>query len=507
MIIERKTLEKVVVIKVNDVYLKILCEPSLEREISDRFCFKAKNFQFSPKHKKGHWDGSIRLFSLRTKQLYIGLLPQLIDYLKENGSYEITVPRIVDHPKLTLEQLEGFIKTLNIPAKFANRDYQLDALLRAINSDRMVLLCPTSSGKSLIIYILMRFYNAKGLVIVPTTNLVRQMYTDFEEYGFDSAKHIKQIMAGENKILDKKYTISTWQSIQDTDARWFEPFRFVVVDECHLAEAKKLTGIMENCVNARYRFGTTGTLSDLDSSKTAHMALEGLFGEIYQPIKTHELIKQGYSSPLDVKVLILSYPPASRIIHRDYQEEVAWLTEHDTRNRYIANLTVSLKGNTLVLFNYIEHGKLLYELIQKRAADKQKSEFWNVQSEGRKIYLIYSKVESLDREKIREIVNKEKDAIIVASFGTMSLGVNIVNLHNVIIGSIVKSSNRLLQSIGRGLRLGENKTHCTVYDFADDLSYFKSDELKLNYSLQHLAERRQVYIREKFPFKILKIDI
>lgn len=487
-------MEKVTIKKINDVYVKVDCEDYLAHEISDYFRFMAKNFQHQPKFKKGHWDGTIRLFDLRSNRIYSGLLPQLIEFIKKQGSYEISVPRLINHPKLTADQLKQFIKTLNIPEKYSNRDYQLDAVLRAINSDRMVLLCPTSSGKSLMIYILMRFYNTKSMIVVPTINLVGQMASDFQEYGYDSPNNIKKILAGEDKILDKKITISTWQSIQDIEEKWFHSFRFVVVDECHLAEAKKLIGIMENCVNAPYRFGTTGTLSDLDNAKIAHMPLQGLFGAIYQPIKTYELIEQGYSSPVDIKILVFNYP-AEDHIERDYHQEVTWLTEHDRRNEYIAQLSMSIKGNTLVLFNYIEHGKVLYELICKKAA------------QGRKVYLIYSKVESEDREAIRRIVNSEKDAIIVASFGTMSLGVNIVNLHNIIIASLVKSSNRLLQSIGRGLRKGEYKTHCDVYDIADNLSYYKGDELKLNYSLDHMGKRRQVYIKEQFPFKFFKVDL
>ncbi len=168
------------------------------------------------------------------------------------------------------------------------------------------------------------------------------------------------------------------------------------------------------------------------------------------------------------------------------------LVTHPKRNRFIRNLALNCKGNTLVLFQYVEkHGKILYEMIQEAA------------HENRKIFFIHGGTDTEDRESIRAIVENETDAIIVASFGTFSAGVNIRNLHNVIFASPTKSRIRNLQSIGRGLRVSDTKSTCNLYDIGDDLSWKKSK----NYTLNHLIERVKIYSEESFDFKLVKVPL
>ena len=175
-----------------------------------------------------------------------------------------------------------------------------------------------------------------------------------------------------------------------------------------------------------------------------------------------------------------------------YQDEIDYLVSSKSRNNFIKNLTLKLKGNTLVLFQLVEkHGKDLHKLIEDKAEN------------NRKVFYIYGGVETEEREKARAIVEKENDAIIVASYGTFSTGINIKNLHNIIFASPSKSRIRNLQSIGRGLRLGDNKVNATLYDIADDLQY-KSKE---NFTLKHFQERINIYTEEEFDYEIHNINL
>jgi hypothetical protein len=173
-----------------------------------------------------------------------------------------------------------------------------------------------------------------------------------------------------------------------------------------------------------------------------------------------------------------------------YHDEVDWIVSNPSRNKFLRNLTLSLDGNTLLLFQFVDkHGKLLYDMIRSKAPD-------------RKVFFIHGGVDADEREAVRRIVEKESDAVIVASYGTFSTGVNIRNLHNVVFTSPTKSRIRTLQSIGRGLRLSETKDSVTVYDIGDDLRHGD----RTNYTLQHLTERMEIYNSEDFEYKIYTVN-
>jgi len=178
---------------------------------------------------------------------------------------------------------------------------------------------------------------------------------------------------------------------------------------------------------------------------------------------------------------------------KTYQEEIQYLISSEARNKFIKNLAVSLGKNTLVLYQMVDkHGKILYNMIK------------NTKNIGnRKVFFVHGGVDTDEREEIRRIMEIENDAIIVASFGTFSTGINIRNLHNIIFAMPTKSSIRTLQSIGRGLRKSETKSSAVLFDIADDLRSGK----KLNYTLSHFEERIRIYSEEKFKFKIYKISL
>jgi superfamily II DNA or RNA helicase len=490
------------VIKKNEVYAKVECERYILQEMSDFFTFFVPGHQFTPKFKNKIWDGKIRLLDLRTNQIYLGLYEYIKEFAKSR-EYEIEFEGIGIEDEFSMYHAKKFMSSLRLQSNgraIEARDYQLDALCHAMQARRSLLLSPTASGKSLIIYMLVRqfmdYQNLKGLIIVPTTSLVEQLYSDFADYssenGFTCDTKVHKVYQGRDKISDKPLIISTWQSLYQLPPEYFEQFDYIIGDEAHLFKAQSLTTILTSCVNTKYRIGLTGTL---DGSKTHKLVLEGLFGPVKKVITTKELIDNKQLATFDIKCLILKHTEENcqLVKSKTYQEEIEYLITNEARNKFIKNLAVSMNKNTLVLFQMVEkHGKILYNMI--RETEK---------IGDRKVFFVHGGTETEDRESIRKIMEIENDAIVVASFGTYSTGINIRNLHNIIFASPSKSRVRNLQSIGRGLRKMDGKEIATLYDIADDLRVGKH----INSTLQHFIERVKIYNEEKFPFKTYNIGL
>ena len=475
--------------KFNEVYLRIKCEPSVAKELSEFFTFEVPNAKFMPSVRNRLWDGKIRLFSPGTGKIYFGLLPYVKEFFKEQG-YKVIYDSDFSKRNLDKSITTKFVRSLQ-RKKFKARDYQIDAIHNILEHDRGLILSPTGSGKSFIIYVLVRYYvqklDEKIIIIVPTTSLVEQMYSDFADYGWDSEEQCHRLYSGYIKNTLKKVVISTWQSIYKLDKSYFKQFGAVFVDECHLAKAKSLTGIMTKLQDCKYRIGTTGTL---DGSEIHQLVLEGLFAKHNEVTTTSKLVKEKHLSNLRIKCLVLNHPKEHRS-RRTYQEEMEYLSTNRQRNLFISRLAASLEGNTLILAQYIE--KQLVPLCLM-IEDKCKN---------RPIHLIYGATPTEDREKTRELVEKENDAIIVASYGVFSMGINIKRLHNIIFASPYKSQIKVLQSIGRGLRLAEDKIECNLFDIADDMSYNKNR----NFTLKHLEERVKIYSKQEFDYEIVPIKL
>jgi len=492
-----------VVIKVskrNEAYLKIDTDLGISQELNDYFAFDVPGARFMPTYKSRMWDGKARLYNMYRQELYVGLLPYLKEFAKTlEYKIEIDIPSIGD--PVSMQYVENFTKKLKLQSGGKDieiRDYQTEAVRHTINEGRSLLLSPTASGKSLIIYSLMRYHQHLGrkqLIIVPTTSLVEQMYGDFQDYATADAWKVSEnchrIYGGKEKTAEYPITISTWQSIYKFPKSWFENFDVVYGDEAHNFKAKSLTTILDKCVNAPYRIGTTGTL---DGTKTHKLVLEGIFGEVKKVITTKKLMENKSVASLDITCLLLGYSDEERkaVKKMTYQEEMDWIVTNPKRNNFIRNLCVSQKGNTLVLFQFVEkHGKVLTELIKNRVEDR------------RSVFFVHGGTDTEQREEIRALTEKENDAIIIASYGTFSTGINIRNLHNIVFASPSKSRIRNLQSIGRGLRKGDNKTSCELFDIGDDLSW----KSKKNYTLDHMVERVKIYNEEGFEYKMVKVPI
>ena len=481
--------DKLSIYNVDEVYVSVDCPEGVSYELREYFTFQVPGYQFTPQYRNKLWDGKIRLWDTRTRRIYRGLVPYIIKFCEER-EYEWEYDNEVYDEEFSLSEAEQFIEKLNLPEKYKPRDYQIDAFTHAVRTRRSLLLSPTASGKSFIIYLLVRYYASRTLIIVPTISLVSQLATDFADYGFESDRFVHRIYGGEDKQTNKPITISTWQSIYKLPKKYFEQFDVIIGDEAHLFKAKSLATIMENLVNSKFRFGFTGTL---DGTKTHKLVLEGLFGTVRKVTTTKELMDQGHVADFTIKCLLLKHNDSICQAAKNftYPQEIEYLVLNESRNRFISNLALSLDGNTLVLYQFVEkHGAILYDIINKA-------------STGQKVFFVSGNVDGEAREEIRQIVEKETNAIIVASYGTFSTGINIKNLHSIIFASPSKSRVRNLQSIGRGLRISETKTAATLFDIADDLRYKKHE----NFTLKHFAERIKIYSEEKFDFRIYKIEL
>ena len=492
-----------ITVKVKDnAFLYIDCDDKgILHELAEAFTFYVPNYKFTPQFRNKLWDGKIRLFNMRDQSIYSGLFGYIKAFCIERNIELISILKEPPHkynlPGMDYNDDLSWIKDLPIP--YIPKDYQLEAIQHGLRTRSGLLVSPTASGKSLIIYLLMRYFLAtnedKVLIIVPTTSLVKQMHGDFCEYADNdddwfATENCHEIMAGLDKGHEtKRVYISTWQSIYKMQKGYFQQFGMVIGDEAHNFKAKSLTSILTKCTEARYRFGLTGTL---DGTQTHKLVLEGLFGPHKNITTSKALIDRGDLANLNIDIVLLKHKDedCKEVSKMKYQDEVDWIVTSQKRNNFIKNLAIDLKGNTLVLFQYVEkHGEPLFRLINSET-DKD-----------RKVFYVSGKTPADTREEIRSITEQESNAILVCSYGTFSTGINIVNLHNIIFASPSKSQIRVLQSIGRGLRKSTLDT--TVYDIADDL-HWKANK---NYTLNHSGERVKIYSKERFKFKIHEVKL
>lgn len=486
-----------IISKKNEVYFTIDTSESIAYSLRDRFTFMVPNAHFMPAVKNKIWDGKIRLFNLRDNSIYSGLQSEIEKFCEERELHYTYDFEDIKH-EYTDDEIKTFFEEINTGKEL--REHQVRGVRVGLSEKKCLLLSPTSSGKSLIMYMLVRKLEKthnKMLIVVPTIQLVEQLYKDFESYselnGWNTDDNVHRIYEGRQKNSDKLITISTWQSIYKQSPGWFEQFDVLMGDEVHGFKAKSLEYIAASCINSDYRIGLTGTLDD---SLTHKMCLEGLFGPVHIIETMSNLMKKNYVSNLKIQVLMLKHPESVCKIARKwkYQEEIDYIASNNARNKFIRNLALSLDGNVLILFHRIEkHGKLIYKMIEASLPkDKQ-------------LHFIYGGTAVEQREKIRDIVAKSKNNIVLASFGTTSTGVNIPDLHYEIFASSYKAKIKNLQSIGRVIRIGtDGSNKVTLFDIADDLQYGKSKE---NYGLKHLRVRLMLYAAEKFHYKINKIDL
>ena len=470
-------------------HCQVITDKGTLMELADALTWKAENYRFHPKYRAKIWDGNISLVNRVTGVCYVGLA-QRIKKFCDQRQYNFTFDPELYHDNISVKEVEEMIESLEMPSWVETRDYQIDAVVKCLRSRRRTLVSPTGSGKSLMIYFISQWYKEKTLVIVPTIGLVSQMKSDIESYGFKGEIHVSTGGLSKDFDIPADIVITTWQSLDNGKSRvnkkWYDQFKVVIGDECHGAKATTLIKILSAMENTPYRFGTTGTLDNIELNKAT---IEGLFGSQYKTTTTRALIDQGHVADIKIKCITLKYPEeiAKQLRGKTYQEEIDFLTTYEPRNEFIKNLALSLKGNKLVFFRLIDHGKELYDRL----------------SDNPDVFYIAGDVGVSDREDIRKSIEDKQNAILVASLGTTSTGVSIKRLHHMIAASPSKSKIKVLQSIGRMLRQHETKEHAVLYDIVDDLS-IKSHK---NYTLKHFEERLKIYDSEKFNHKVYNVRI
>lgn len=483
--------------KFNNVFLEIEADNSIKMALYEHFSRFVKGYNFSPKYKARIWDGKIRFFNYKTGRIYVGLIHDILEFCKQND-YKVKVEDDVKKLfsfDLKEEKIKEYLDNLVLSSnneRIFLRDYQEKAIISSLLQKRRLIQSPTGSGKSSIIYTITKFLfdevfdkNEKILIIVPTINLVNQLYSDFKDYSTLNDWAVADFVSNslqKSKII-KRIHITTWQSIYNLNDEWFKDFRCLIVDEAHLAKAKSLVKIGEKC-NAEFRFGLSGSFEEND--ETSFMTLKGIFGFLLRTTTTKELIEKKYLANLKINCLQISYKDNNMKNFNSYKDEIDWIVKNEKRNSLIVEYANSLDGNVLILFNLVEkHGKVLLEM----AKEKEKE-----------IFFVYGGTQADQRENIRKIAENHKGCIILASYQTFSTGVNIKNLEHIIFASPTKSFTRVIQSIGRGLRISERKRSCEVHDFSDFI-------YKTNFTFRHFLERIKIYRKENFNFKIEKVSL
>lgn len=492
---------------VDAVFWKVDASRSVLMDMRDEFSYRSEGYQFDKRFIHHQWDGYVRLFNPQTRLLHRGLTNRFARWAHKHRYSIERIGSKLDSVKPTREQIEKYLDGLVLHAagkQIILRDFQREAIINSLLKRRGVVVSPTASGKSLIIYGILRFALDFGMLtkialVVPKVGLVAQMINDFKDYsvlnGWDAEANCHGIVGGKDKDSSAPIYVTTWQSIVNLDEEYFAQFDGYLPDEAHTCKAKSMRFVSEAMSNAYFRIGTTGT-----NDQKNLMMIEALLGPDIPTISTRELIDRGDASHFRVKSIVMRYPQEDRemayaLREKDkrtaYGLERNFLYSRPKRNKLIVAICKQIKrGNTLVVFNKIEHGKLLYEMLREALP-------------GRNVYYVAGSVDGDDREVIRTEINDDKGAVGVVSLQTFSTGVSIRNLHNLIFPIPMKAEITIKQTIGRMLRNADDGTAATCYDFADDLSCHG----RSNYSLKHAEERLKIYHSDGHPVETLEINV
>lgn len=390
-------------------YLYVWTDEAIERELSEEFSFIVPGAQYMSIYRKRNWDGRIKLYNRVTKTIYAGLATKILRWAETRG---YSVENRLPSPASAWTEMDTESLFRQHPVALEIRSYQREAITHGLHQQRCVLISPTASGKSLILYYLVRARMAHGpvLLIVPTISLVSQMVQDWKDYGWsDAERSVHQIRGGISKQTDKSVVVSTWQSIFKQPEEWFARYATVLGDECHLYKAESLRGIMEKVPDCAVRIGVTGTLDDAKSNK---LMVEGVFGPSYQVARTADLQSQGHLTPITVQAHFLQYGKHDKWMikehKRTYHEELEYLVQHAGRMQWLVKFVSQLTGNVLILYQFVEkHGVPLYETLCQTLGTT------------RPIYFVSGDVDADSRERVRALL--ERSEHLVLDFGTLQV--------------------------------------------------------------------------------------
>jgi superfamily II DNA or RNA helicase len=508
----------VIIHKVNESFVRLETSQAIESHVFHSFRFTNNKLRYHPKVKARLWDGYINLFNIRSKLIYLGLIEDLVFFFKENEyTYSFSFSKENNFNADLLQDTYSLIDD-----NFELFDHQKQAIEFALKANRGIIISATGSGKSLIMYTLAMYYllnnSKKILIIVPRTQLVKQLANAFMEYHKgdkeEFGKSFELIYSGTDKNPDSSIVFSTWQSLHQNPKEFFEDYDVVMFDEAHMAKAKCLTSIMEKCENTKFKFGFTGTLSnENEESEIDELVLKGLFGKVETVSTNKELMDKNILTEALIYLIRLKYTDkqvCNKIMNGDkeikdikdyktkrkklFDAENEYIINSDERNKYLLELALSRRGNTLVMFQFVEkQGKLIYNLL-KNVSEKY----------GKDVYYVHGNVSVNERERIRQLVEERDNLIVVRSYGTTSTGLDFKNIHHIIFASAFKSRITMKQTIGRGLRKHKTKDKLYVYDLGDDFSLERKTK---NFLFSHFLERVKMYKDEKFKLKLVDVEL
>lgn len=487
----------VIITNENNLYNKIIINDSLVfKDIIESFTFDDPNAKFSKAFKKGKWKGKRELISSKTGIFLSGLTPNVIECLKhKNISFSLEIDKKYNKNDISVDEIIEFSQ---LKEKYSSFNDQLIALQFIIQEQKLIVQASTGSGKSLILYLATQLnklaYDKKTLIITPRISLVSQLKKDFIEYTYKDM-FISEIYEGSEEDEKSDIYISTFQSLFNKPASWYEQFSSILVDECHQYAAKEL----KNILNKSFKqdkdklIGFTGSLP-ADDKIYENLTLKGLFHKIVKVNQTSQLIETNRLSKLKINVIVLNYKGKEIIktyknLKNLYKNEKNYLNTNLTRYKFICNLISSFDKNTLILFSSLEnHGKLLFD-------------FYNSHYNDNNSFLYYSGTDLEERERIRNFTENNDKVKIFATFSIFSTGINIKNLYNIVFVESSKSKITILQSIGRGLRTHLENKQLNIYDLVDNIDYEGMIDT-MSYGNRHLLQRLKIYTEEQYPYEI-----
>lgn len=469
----------------------------LDREhakfFSDSYAMFTANYFFNPKYKLGAWDGKIRFFTTGGNT-YVYLLEEIIPTIKKLG-YKI---KLDDHRTTSFLQPEPITadRFSHLSDKFGNplmfRDYQIRLVNKLIAQGYGLGLAATGAGKTFMTAGLLDAYEQVGgtsFVIVPSTTLVKQTREDLQGWGLSVGE-----FSGDHKLLDFPHVVSTWQALQN-NPKVMSDRDVIIVDECHGAKANVLKNIISQAgKNIPHRFGLTGTLP---KDKCDQLSIKVMLGSVVDEIPAKELIDQGFLATLDITMhqMIedltkqfakhkadypdLDYKTFKKGYFPDYKSERAFVHKSKERIAAIARLIQqrSMYGNVFALVDNIEFGKALSAAIEGSV-------------------FLYGKNGVEERAEVYKQFADRNDMIVIANAKIASTGLSIDRINELFLVDLGKSFIKIIQSIGRGLRMSKDKQHVNIHDVGTDLPY----------GHKHALERIRHYVEAQYPYKKVKVD-
>lgn len=449
--------------------------------------FSVKNDGAFFARKKGNRFVKDRKYAVTPTGLFdFGLHKEIRNFLISEQITEITYSKnFTDKYKSGLFEYEYWADL-----KFDPRYYQEDAIKKSLKVGNGTIVMGTGAGKSLTQALLIENFirnvqceTFKCLIIVPGLSLVSQLQQDFKDYG---VTFTYSGWSGDEPLQDTQVVICNSENFNAKfdDNLWMLDVNLLLCDECHKVNSDSNIAVLISKSRTPNKFGFTGTLSDklMDKWKTI-----GTFGPVIYEKTSKELRDEKFLSDVEVIVLQLNH---GKVRKMSYVNELKYLYSHEKRNIIIKKLCSNISNNSLLLVNHLEHCDNIVSVLEE--------------SDNKKIFMVKGETPVSERREIIATMERENDVTTVAMSSIFSTGINIKNIHNIFLVGLGKSFIRLIQSIGRGLRLHDNKKRLRIFDICDIMDYGKD---KTCASERHSLERQRIYDREQIKYTIKQIDL